>query len=188
MAKIILVHGWGGSAQSDWLPWAATELRKLGHEVIAPNFPNTDEPKIKEWVPFLTQTVGTPDEKTYFIGGSIGCQTILRYLETIERPIGGAVFVAGWFKLENLENEEEERIARPWVETPLDFAKIKQVLPRSTLIISGNDPFGAFDDNKQKFAELGSKIVVLPNAGHITGEDGYTQLPELIAEFKNLIY
>ncbi|KKQ37224.1 MAG: hypothetical protein US53_C0024G0012, partial [Candidatus Woesebacteria bacterium GW2011_GWA1_37_7] len=40
-------------------------------------------PKIKEWVPFLQENMSNPDEETHFVGHSIGCQTILRYLETL---------------------------------------------------------------------------------------------------------
>lgn len=129
--------------------------------------PDTDVPIIKDWVNYLSSNVGTPDKETYFIGHSIGCQAILRYLETIDSPVGGAVFVAGWFSLENLEDDDSKEIAKPWITTPIDLKRIKKVLPKSVLIISNNDPYGAFKENKQKFSELASQEVVLSNAGHI---------------------
>lgn len=160
----------------------------MGYKVFCPAMPDTDNPVIEKWVGHLKNIVGTPDKDTYFVGHSIGCQTILRYLETVSDPVGKAVFVAGWFYLENLlenfEDSEAEKIAEPWIKTPIDLAKVRKVLPSSTLIISDNDPLGAFEKNKKKFAELGSKIIVLHNAGHIDKEDGYTKLPEALEEFK----
>ena len=73
------------------------------------------------------------------------------------------------------------------METPLDLQKIKQVLPASALVISDNDPFDAFDFNKQKFTELGSTIVELRGAGHITGDDGFVEAPVLLDTFCRLI-
>ncbi|HXK39948.1 MAG TPA: alpha/beta hydrolase, partial [Candidatus Paceibacterota bacterium] len=134
-------------------------------------------PVIEKWVPHLATIVGEPDEETYFVGHSVGCQTILRYLETVHAPVGGAVLVAGWFGLKNLEDEETEEIARPWLTTPIDFEKVKAVLPRSTLIISDNDPYESFEYNKERFTELGSKILVLPGAGHFTEDEGFEELP-----------
>ena len=34
--------------------------------------------------------------------------------------------------------------------------------------------------NKKKFEELGSKIIILHNAGHITKDDGFTELPDVL--------
>ena len=169
-------------ADGDWRPWLKSELQKLGYEVLVPEMPDIDTPVIESWVNKIAEVVGKPDTNTYFVGHSIGCQAILRYLEKIDTPIGGAVFVAGWFNLKNLESPEVEEIAKPWIETPINLEKVKTVLPKSTLIISDNDPFGCFEENKEKFTELGSKIVVMHNARHISAEDGFVELPEILKE------
>mgnify|MGYP001613421477 CR=1 FL=1 len=148
--------------------------------------PETETPVIEKWVSRLAQVVGEPDADTYFIGHSMGCQAILRYLETLNQPVGGTIFVAGWSNLENLEDEETKLVAKPWIETPVNVTKVKQVLSRSTLFISDNDPYGAFEENKNKFAKLGSKIVVIPGAGHFTTDDGYIKFPELLQEVEKL--
>ena len=185
MKRVFIVHRWSGGPSDDWRPWLKSELEKLGYEVFVPEMPDTEVPVIEKWVSHLSQIVGIPDSQTYFVGHSIGCQAILRYLENVNELIGGAVFVAGWFNLENLEDEEVKEIARPWIETAIDLEKIKKVLPKSTLIISDNDPYEAFEENKNRFSLLGSKIIVLHNAGHITEGDGFTELPEVLEEFKN---
>ena len=179
MKRIIIIHGWSGSPNDNWLPWLKAELEKQGHAVLVPNMSDSNNPVIEKWVSHLAQIVGTPDKETFFVGHSIGCQAILRYLETIDTSVGGAVFVAGWFNLENMESKLEEITAKPWIETAIDFEKIKSILPKSTLIISDNDPYGAFQENKEKFIELGSKIVVLPKAGHITGSQCSEALSEI---------
>ncbi len=148
--------------------------------------PDIDTPVIEKWVSHLANVVGISDKGTYFIGHSIGCQTILRYLDAYQfgplDTVGGAIFVAGWFNLENLEDEETKEIAKPWNETPINLEKIKAVLPKSTLIISDNDPYNAFEENKKRFSEIRSKIIVLSGAGHITTEDGFTELPVVLEE------
>ena len=109
---------------------------------------------------------------------------ILTNLETIDTPVGGAVFVAGWFNLENMEDEDVKEIARPWIETPINLVKVKSVLPTATLIISENDPYGCLEVNKQKFSEVMTKGIVVPNAGHFTSEDGYNEIPLVVDELK----
>lgn len=191
MKRIILVHGWSGSPAKDWFPWLSKELKEKGYEVLIPEMPDTDHPVIEQWVGHLAKTVGEPAKDTYFIGHSIGCQTILRYLDARRfapmEQVGGAIFVAGWFNLENMESDEERAIASPWIEKPINPMKVKTVLPKSILIISDNDPYDAFEENKKKFKELGSEIVTLHNANHMTGEDGYIEFPRLLSEVEKLV-
>lgn len=181
--RVIIVHGWEGDPNKNWIPWLKLELEKAGYEVIAPAMPNTDAPEIGAWVEHLSKTVGAPDKNTYFVGHSVGCQTILRYLETVEQPVGGAVFVAGWFNLENLEDEESEKIIEPWIKTPIRISKVIKALPKSALLISDNDPFGAFEENTRKFKEIESRIVVLPRAGHIHKLEESAILSEFLSLF-----
>jgi predicted alpha/beta hydrolase family esterase len=184
MKRCILVHRWSGGANDDWRPWLKRELEALGVEVHNPEMPDAEEPVIEKWVGKLRELVPAPDAETYFVGHSIGNQAILRYLETAAAPVGGAVFVAGWFDLENLKDEETREVARPWIETPIDFERVKRILPRSTLIISDNDPYGAYDANVAGFSRLGTKTAMVHGAGHFTEGGGFTELPEALRELK----
>lgn len=191
MKRIVIVHRWSGGPNDDWRPWLKTQLEKLGYEVLVPKMPDSDAPIIEKWVGHLSEVVGMPDKDTYFVGHSIGCQAILRYLDAhLFKPmetVGGAVFVAGWFDLKNLEDDEARAIAKPWIERPINPVKIQTVLTKSTLIISDNDPFDSFEENKRRFSELGSKIIVLHGAGHITADDGFAEAPAISSELKNLL-
>ena len=165
--RVFIIHGWEGTPDLSWFPWLKNELEKYNFEVIVPQMPNPDWPKIEEWVPFLSQLAGKVDKNTFFIGHSIGCQTIIRLLETLNSPIGGAVFVAGWFKLKGLETKEEEELAKTWAESKIDFRKIKSVLLKSCAIFSDNDPFVDPIDNSNIFKnEIGSNIIILNNQEH----------------------
>ena len=184
MKKVIIIHGWSGSPRDNWLPWLKGELEKVGCEVVVPEMPDTDAPDVDKWISKLTEVAGAADAETYFVGHSVGCQAIIRYLQNQNSPVGGAVFVSGWFDLDNMEDEEEETIAKPWIETPVDFEKIKAVLLKSTLIISDNDPYGFFEKNKEQFAKLGAKEVVLHKAGHITDDEHQEILSEVLLLMK----
>ena len=183
MAKIIIVHCWEGNHDVNWYPWAKVQLELKGHDVFVPDMPDPSKPTIEKWVAELEKIIGTPDGNTYLIGHSIGCQAILRYLEKSNSPIGGALFVAGWFYLENLKDKQSAKIAGPWINTPINIEKIKKNLPKSVLIISNNDPYGAFDKNKKEFGKFCSYIYTLPESGHITNP----VQPSIINQFEKLV-
>lgn len=184
--RVFIVHQWAGSPTSDWYQWLKSELESRGCEVHVPKMPHPHKPTIDEWVTELDRAVGKLTKQTYFIGHSIGCQTILRYLEKQKIACAGAVFVAGWFMLHGLEDEESERIAAPWIETSIDFNKVKQNLPKSIAIFSDNDPFVPLSDKDIFKAKLDAHIIVEHNKGHFTGEEGYETLPEAVHAFLKL--
>lgn len=183
MKRIIIVHRWSGSSQADWYPWIKTELEKLNYEVLVPDMPNTDSPTMDTWINKLKEVVGTPDKNTYFIGHSIGCKTILRYLEEINMQVGGALFVAGWFNLKNLEDNESKEIAKPWIETPINKEKISEILPTSVLLISKDDPYGAFEENISEFGKFVTHSCVFDHAGHFTE----TKEPAILSQIQSLL-
>src|SRR3989338_1240751 len=172
MKRVFIIHGWYGNPEEGWFPWLKKELEKRGFKVFVLAMPNPDEPKIETWIPFLKQVVDTPDANTFFVGHSIGCQAIIRYLETLSEgmKIGGAVFVAGFYNLHGLETEEEEQIARPWVKTPLNDEKIRKVVNKAVAIFSDNDPF-VLPENQVSWKErVGAKIIVEHDKGHFNEE------------------
>ena len=166
--KIYLVHGWGGSSSGvDWFNWLKDELSKKGHEVIAFDMPNAEYPKIEEWVKYLEENIKDVDENTYFVGHSVGCQTIIRFLEKLHRHkrIGGCVFVSGWFKVINLEPEELE-IAHPWMNTKIEFERVLDHCNKFLAIFSDNDPYVHVDEAKEFKKILGARTIIKKKEGH----------------------
>jgi len=190
MKKVFIVHGWDFNPNMNWYPWIKKELEKKGFEVIVPKMPNTSEPKIKEWVSHLKKIVGKLSRDTCFIGHSIGCQTIMRYLEkeNYKGKINKIVFVAGWFKLDNLEDEEVEVVAKPWLNTKIELNKVREKISKLTVFLSDNDPYNFLKENEIMFKkELGARVVILKDKGHFTDSDKVNKLPVVLQEFKNTI-
>lgn len=179
--RVFIIHGWDGYPEEGWFPWLKKELEAKGFEVMVPPMLDAAEPKIETWLHCLEKAVGKPDESTYFVGHSIGCQTIIRYLETSGKKVGGAVFVAGWFVLSDLETEEEKIIGKPWLETPIDFDRVKATTRNFVAIFSKDDPVVPLEENRKLFKErLNPKIIVENNKGHFSGSDGVTELPSAL--------
>lgn len=184
--RVFIVHGWGGFPKEGWFPWLKKELEKKHFEVCVPKMPNTNLPKIKSWVNYLSKKVGKVDKNTFFVGHSVGSQTILRYLEKENKKIGGAIFVAPWMQLdENTiaeEGIESVKIAKPWVETPIDFAKVRKTTKNFVAFFSDNDIYVPLENIDIFDLKLHSKIIVVKKQGHFSGCDGVTKCPVLLKE------
>ena len=188
--RAFIVHGWSGSPKKDFNPWLRKELLKKEFKVFVPHMPDTDNPQIEAWVDALRRIVGEPDNDTYFIGHSIGCQTILRYLESLPDnvKVGGSVFVAGWFNLtkEVTGDPEQNKIAKPWLSIKINFSKVLKHTKKFTTVFSSNDPYVPLTDSKIFKAKLKAKIVTEKNKGHFTQDDNIKKVPVVLKELLNL--
>lgn len=192
MKRAILIHGWDGYPENAWFPWLRSELEKQGFSAVAPAMPNPDEPKIEEWIPALAKEISSPDSELCLVGHSVGCQAILRYLETLpaETRIAGVVLVAPWMELDTTtleeEGEEVREIARPWMETPIDFSKIKTIAGKTTAILSDNDPYVPVSQGDIFKEKMGAEIIVESGKGHFDDFQGMKELPSALKAVEGL--
>jgi len=177
MAKrAILIHGWGGNPKNCWFPWLKEKLEEKGFEVVIPAMPNSDNPELEPWLTKVKETVGMPDEDTYFFGHSLACITIVRYLLSLpeDKKVGGCVFVAGF----NFLDPE----IKDFYKRELDIDKLKEKCKSFVNLYSDNDPYVPVESSEE-FADLiEAKKVFLPGRGHFSDDAGVKELPEALEE------
>lgn len=190
MKKVYLVHCWDGTCEDGWYPWIDKKLSSENVEFIRFDMPNTANPVIEEWVSKLDSIVRILDEDTYFIGHSIGCQTIMRYLETKEvSKIGGILFVAPWLDLlpEAVADDESYNTAQPWINNPINFEKVKSFTNNINCIFSDDDYFVSLDQEDEFKRNLDAKTYVVKGKGHISQDDDVFELDEILDLSKKMI-
>jgi len=182
MKKVYLVHGWGGS--SGYFNVLNKQLNNLKINSAAFNMPNSENPKIDAWVGHLKNNIKNLNGSSYFIGHSIGCQAILRFLEMQNKRIGGAILIAPWMHLDmktiEEEGEQSVKIAKPWMETPINFNKIKKLSNNFLCFFSDNDPYVPLSDIQLFKENLNARVIIEKGMGHI---DDISKIDSKILEF-----
>lgn len=172
-----MIHGWDGSPEHGWFPWLAKDLETRGYEVFAPLMPDAATPTLEKWLSHLSQIVGTPDESCYFVGHSLGCITILRYIETLKenQRVGGAILVAGFSH--DLEYDGYKGELKSFFQTPVDFQKIKKHCKKFIAIQSLDDRWVNPKNADILEENLNAKKIIQNGMKHYSGDDGTTELP-----------
>lgn len=186
--NFFLIHCWGGDGRSCWSGWIADQLSRGSSpvpgsrfrvsKVLSPDFPNTNEPKLSEWLSEIRKHVKKFEKKDEWIliGHSLGCPTILRLLETFGNgeKIKVAILVAAFAK--DLGVEE----TRDFVERDFDWKKIRQGCDKFIIINSDNDPYIELSEGERLTKLLGAELVVEPGGGHINEGSGFGPYPRLL--------
>lgn len=188
--RIFIVHGWGGRANEGWLGWLHGQLSK-DHQVFSLQMPGTEVPRVSSWVQAISAAVGKTDKNTFFVGHSLGCQAIARYLEGLSEAeiSGGAVFVAGFFqKLTNMGQDQiSTGVISEWLDSPINFNAINRHLLRSTAIFSDDDPYVPFDNIGDFKNSLKAKIIIEHHQGHFSGSSGLPKYDSILRAVLEII-
>lgn len=176
--RIVLIHGYKASSQTGFFPWLYDELRRAGHEVVAPNLPNPEEPSPEEWTKFLLEAVGPIDDETIIVGHSIGAAEALRFLEAAEArstPKGVLLISPPWM----IRDEK----FRGFFMSELDFDVLMWKASRFIVMHSRDDKMIPFDHAEKYAKVLHAKLIEVQNAGHFQGE----QYPEILSAIDEII-
>lgn len=185
MTRVIIVHGFKGKPDTNWKPWLKSQLEGIGVDVAVPEMPNTDSPIADEWVSKLSNTIGAPNGDTFLVGHSLGCMTILRYLEELHEgeKIGGCVFVAGFTdKFEKYSGGHDS-----FFDHKLDWEIIKLHCDKFVAIQSSDDSSVEIEQLDLFGKNLNAKTIRADGMGHFGSADGVFEVPLVLDELKNLI-
>ncbi|HEX7724710.1 MAG TPA: leucine--tRNA ligase [Candidatus Paceibacterota bacterium] len=91
--KMVILHGFEGSAKTNFIPWLKKEFEKQGHEVQAPELPNSFSPSEDEQVEYVLKNCSI-DENTVIIGHSLGAIVAMKVMMKLNKPISGLLLVA----------------------------------------------------------------------------------------------
>jgi uncharacterized protein len=192
MKRAIIVHCWEGYPKYCWYPYVKKELEVKGFQVEVPAFPETEKPELKKWLPKLKEVAGKADEDLYLIGHSVGCITIMRYLENLsgDEKIGGVVFVAGYSNINDPKLDFEE--LKNFFEAPVDLEKIKNKSKNGFIAIhSDNDPYVDLKYADIFREKLGAEIIIKHGMKHfsgaIEGEKACLELPDVVQSVEKLL-
>ncbi len=156
MKKVIILHGTGSNPNSYWHPYIKRELENKGYIVSIPELPNTNEPNIKETLPFILENESF-DEDTILIGHSSGCPLILAVLENLNIRIKQVILVAGFC----------DTLPSKSLQKSYEFDKIKLNCNNFIFINSVNDPWGCDEKQGRKMFEKLEGTLIINNEGHM---------------------
>jgi hypothetical protein len=187
MKRVVMVHGWYGHPTDGWWPWLRHELEKLGYQTVAPQMPDIETPTITAWVSELSKAIGELDNDTYLVGHSLGCITILRYLESLgtsNTRAGGTILVAGF--TEDLSFNGYDGTLANFFTNPINWSAIKEHCGKFWVISSDNDPTVSMVNHQRLVEALDAHETWEHNKKHMTGDDGIFELDSVLIAIKHL--
>jgi predicted alpha/beta hydrolase family esterase len=181
MTDVFIIHGIGGSPYKNWFPWLRNELEKLGCRVFIPNLPDSENPKLENWLDAF-EKYKPQLENSIVVGHSLGVAFLLSMIERLDRPVKAAFFVAGFAS--PLNNPEFDEFIETFVEKQFEWGKIRRNCKKFYVINSDDDPYVPLEQGRHIAKNLKTELIVLKNAGHMNEEAGFARFDFLLENMK----
>ena len=165
-----IVHGYDASPQSHWFAQLKEKLEANGVKTEILSLPEPAAPKLDEWLAVLKERV-ILGEQTYLVGHSLGCPTILNFLQKYgtNDGVAGVTLVSGLAKpLRGFEILDE------FTSGGFDFALIKSRALNRAVIAAKDDYVVPFEFSRELADQLDAKFYPVQKGGHFLDRDGFT--------------
>ncbi|TQR33166.1 serine hydrolase family protein [Campylobacter sp. MIT 99-7217] len=175
--EVYIVHGFDANPSKHWFSWLKDELEKEGAKVNVLTMPNPTDPKLSEWVKTLQKQIKV-GENTYIVGHSLGCITILRYLDKLKKnqKIGGVVLVSGFYEKLSILPQLDS-----FVNPTLDFEKVSKIAQERVVISSRDDMIVPTNLSSNLALKFKATFIQTELGKHFMQDDGFTSFPLVLS-------
>ena len=184
----VILHGYTGRNDKNFIPWLKHELEQRGAKVQAPQLPNTDNPTEVEQVQYVLDNVAF-DENTVLIGHSLGGLVAMRVLEKLPHKIHHLMLVApavlrqfyqGSDDIDTKTGERKRFIDH--FSYDFDFDKISSQAVHKTILQDNNDSESRKPSMRYIAENIGATLYeTVANKRHFVAEQEPFILEKLLA-------
>jgi len=186
---VLIIHGTGGYGRKNWYPWLADKLRRLGHEVYAPDLPDADQPVLEEWVSALERYSDKLGKNSVVIGHSLGGFAAQHLVSRLRNKIGKLILVSpsssfmDWKKFAKNHPDDPVEYQSKFHEKDVQYDKVRKNTFKIIYFCSDNDFYISKDVPAKDNEYLKADLRILPGRNHFSAQHGnaYT-FPELFEE------
>ena len=177
MKNAFIFHGTAGSPEGNWFPWLMKQLEAKRIPTTVPRFPTPEGESLAAWFEVLGAQVQKVNPESILIGHSKGGMFLLKVLERIKEPVELAVFVSAPVGERPILYYDADK---KFSNFEFDWEKIRSKAKRVVVFHSDNDPYVSMANGERLAKELGVELILIPKAGHINTESGYTEFPPIL--------
>lgn len=180
MENYFIIHGSFSSPYSNWIGWLHDFLADDGKEVYVPDFPSgVGFQNFENWNKLLKYyyDVGLLNEETTIIAHSIAPVFVCKFLIQNKIKIKKLISVCGFNNYLGI-NYDYDNVNETMYFDNLEDAKL--YIGEVICFYSNNDPYVKYEVEKDFADKIGTKNILLPNAGHINSEFGYDTFEDVV--------
>lgn len=179
MKNVFLIHGYNGIPKL--YEWLKEELKKLGYNVIMPEFPAREGVIYENWRRQFGKYKNDIKEDSIIIAHSIGNEFIIKYFNENELKSDLYISLAGFAEYFEHEGKEDlNRACKEFLVTDDEANRFRNMWNKKYSIYSNNDHIVPFEVLEKYPHSIESKPILIEGIGHMGKKSGLERLPKIL--------
>ena len=176
--NIIVFHGWGASENDNWFPWVKELFEPKGIQVTIPHFPNTENPKLEQWLQTFENYLKEINDETILIGHSLGGPFILSLLERINKRVKTTILVSPFCR--TLKDPYANMLVGTFINKDFNWDKIKENGHEFHVLYSDNDTYVPINESIFVAEKTNATLHLFKGMDHFLFFRGYPKFQQLL--------
>ena len=180
--NIYVIHGYTANSKANWFPYLKEHLETENIEVHIFDMPNPQNPSFEEWLSYMNQQIKSSEQKSIFVGHSLGCVTILNYLMDKNMKNVESIFLVSGFVEESPISE-----LLGFMQKKIAYSKIIENIPNRFVISAEDDDIIPYNYSEELARKINAEFILLKQGKHFIDRDGFIEFPLLVKLIKETI-
>lgn len=165
--KILFIHGYTATSQTDFYPALSAELEKIGIDYSIPNLPGGRYPQSKVWLQILHEKLTRNTKPLIIVGHSLGTRAALLFIDKYRLPVEHLFLIAPFAnRIEN--GMRKQGVYSDFFMRVIDIAEIKPLIKHSYVLHSKDDSSIAFEQGEEIARDIGAELIVSEDHDHFS--------------------
>lgn len=181
--NVFLIHGYNGIPKI--YVWLESELKKMGYNVIIPEFGTREGVIYEQWKKTFNDYKKYISEESIIVAHSIGNEFIIKYFNQNNLKAKLYISLAGFSKYFEWENKEDlNRACKEFLVSKDELENFKNRCNKKYSIYSNDDHIVPFDLLQDYPKDINAIPILIENIGHMGKKSGLEEIPKVIEIIK----
>lgn len=188
MKNLFIIHSYNADTKESFGPYLVEEGKKLGLNVVFPDFPIRKEAEYQKWSDIFDEyrMKGQLNDDSIIVAHSLGTHFIPKYIASNNVPIGLYISCAGFIN-DNSGREDLGKIVEDFSPSEEQIELCIQLMKNRYAIYSDNDHMNPQTELEYYAEKFQAQKVFIPNIGHLGRRSGIKELPEAVEIVKQYV-
>ena len=180
--KLLFIHGYVATDQTDFYPALSKELDKFGIDYVVPNLPGGKHPHANEWLTVIHEAIKDNKKPLIMVGHSLGTRATLLYIEKYQPQVEKVFLIAAFANRPENAQRNGGKTYPDFFTHKIDIEKVKSHVHSFYVLHSHDDSSISFEQGDEIAKDLDAQLIPFEDRDHFSEPENMPYILRVLRE------